>query len=48
MCSHLHAFVAFHAYTLSPFLVLIMTRLNIGTELVGEGTLAMTGEGHQE
>ena len=22
--------------------------LNIGTELVGEGTLAMTGEGHQE
>ena len=23
-------------------------RLNIGTELVGEGTSAMTGEGHQE
>ena len=21
MCSHLHAFIAFHAYTLSPFLV---------------------------
>ena len=25
-----------------------LTRLNIGTELVGEGTSAMTGEGHQE
>ena len=24
------------------------SRLNIGTELVGEGTLAMTGEEHQE
>ena len=25
-----------------------LSRLNIGTELVGEGTSAMTGEGHQE
>ena len=27
---------------------LTLSRLNIGTELVGEGTSAMTGEGHQE
>ena len=27
---------------------LTLLRLNIGTELVGEGTSAMTGEGHQE
>ena len=29
-------------------LPLTISRLNIGTELVGEGTSAMTGEGHQE
>ena len=28
-------------------LTLTLTRLNIGTELVGEGTLDMNGEGHQ-
>ena len=29
-------------------LLLNLSRLNIGTELVGEGTSATTGEGHQE
>ena len=33
--------------TLHPNTIL-KSRLNIGTELVGEGTSAMTGEGHQE
>ena len=40
------------ALTLALALTLTLTpalsRLNIGTELVGEGTSAMTGEGHQE
>ena len=34
--------------TLALTLGLTLTRLNIGTELVGEGTLDMNGEGHQE
>ena len=34
--------------TPAPALTLTLSRLNIGTELVGEGTSAMIGEGHQE
>ena len=38
-----------HRLPLPPLaLSLTISRLNIGTELVGEGTSAMTGEGHQE
>ena len=33
--------------TLTLTLTLTLTRLNIGRELVGEGTLDMNGEGHQ-
>ena len=38
-----------HRLPLPPLaLPLTISRLNIGTELVGEGTLDMNGEGHQE